>query len=134
MSSLYDNINSNDLNSNKEYSRLYAPQLTRTRQIYKGPRDSEKVNLEINQILFDINWINEKIEALKLAQEDIVNVFEHGGNGGSDYPDLADAEVYSVQLSSSSDFMLLSLEELQYGVAEIVEFIQDFMNGIYTDG
>lgn len=151
MSSFYDNIDSNDTESNKEYSRVYAPQFTRTRQIYKGPRDSEKVNLEINQILFDINQINEAIEAIKSAQESVMDGFENGhnpfitGDEPSVYPEIdVPGQTFNYYLDDTKTpdyiaieggaYILLSVEQLQTRIAVLLEFLNIFISGEYTNG
>lgn len=97
-STLYDDINSNDLESNKEYCRLYQPNLTVTRQPYKGVRDSEKINLEINQILFDLTYIQSQIEEIQSLQEQINEVLSNGyiPTDGSTWPFItSNSDVYS---------------------------------------
>ncbi len=140
MSELYDRINSNSLESNKEYLTLYAPNFTRTRQIYKGPRDSEKVNLEINQMLWDLHNINDRIEYIKTTQEDIMSAFENGYVADDpdlvddQYPNVPDATMYQVVTNSTVSFTFLAIEELQYKATEFIEFINDYANGVYTNG
>jgi hypothetical protein len=107
-SSLYDNINSNDLESNKEYSRLYQPNLTVTRQTYKGKRDSEKVNLEINQIMFDLLYIQSQIEEIERVQEEVYTALRDGyiPVDGSEWPYITDdSEFYNQGTIADLDIM-----------------------------
>jgi hypothetical protein len=53
---------------NKE-DNIYQPQLSRSRQIYRGPRESQKQNLEQDQFLYDVAKLQQRIleaEALLL--------------------------------------------------------------------
>lgn len=133
MSEFYDNIDSNDTESNKEYSRMYQPNFTRTRQTYKGTRDSEKINLEINQVMFDIYSINEKIQVIKQAQEDVMDSLENGYvaeyEDGWPYLD-EDAQSYWSGYSTYVDFVLYALEDLQEQVVIYTNFLHNYMNGI----
>jgi hypothetical protein len=43
-------------------SFIYQPNMSRSRQRYRGPRDSQKINLEISQFLYDLNNINKKTD------------------------------------------------------------------------
>ena len=43
---------------------FYEPASSRSRQRYRGARESYKVNLEISSFLFDINNINKKMNNL----------------------------------------------------------------------
>lgn len=43
---------------------IYQPNFSRSRQRYRGNRESAKINLEISQFVFDINNIYNKINAL----------------------------------------------------------------------
>jgi hypothetical protein len=45
---------------NKE-DNIYQPQLSRSRQIYRGPRESQKQNLEQDQFLYDIAKLQKRI-------------------------------------------------------------------------
>lgn len=40
---------------------MYEPAFKRSRQRYRGSRESYKVNLEISQFLFDVNNIDKKL-------------------------------------------------------------------------
>lgn len=113
-STLYDNINSNNLESNKEYGRLYQPNLTVTRQAYKGVRDSEKINLEINQILFDLTYIQSQIEEIRILQEQINEIVTYGyvATDGSSWPFItSDSDIYSGVSDINLNFELHSLED-----------------------
>ena len=45
-------------------SWFYQPNLSRSRQRYRGTRESAKLNLEIQQFLYDVYRINSKSDAL----------------------------------------------------------------------
>lgn len=45
---------------NKE-DNIYQPQLSRSRQIYRGPRESQKQNLEQDQFLYDVAKLQQRI-------------------------------------------------------------------------
>ncbi len=77
-SPLYENIDSNDIESRKEYSRMYQPNFTRSRQIYRGPRDSEKTNLEIQQLAYDLALANTQLNQIHAINRDFVSVLEEG--------------------------------------------------------
>ena len=48
----------------REIKRIVQPLFSRYRNTFRGPRDSEKQNLEMNKILIDIKRLEEKINIL----------------------------------------------------------------------
>ena len=48
----------------------YVPNLVRWRQRYRGPRESQKINQEISQILYDLYQANQRINVLFEQMED----------------------------------------------------------------
>lgn len=58
---------------------LDAPQYTRLKQRYRGPRESYKANLEINQLLHSVAKLNEVYDLFQAEFEDIGSVFLSGG-------------------------------------------------------
>ena len=53
-----------------EIKRIIQPLYERYRNIYRGPRSSEKENLEMNKIYIDLKRLDEKIDYLN----NIINV------------------------------------------------------------
>lgn len=43
---------------------VYQPNFVRSRHRFRGPRESQKINLEINQILYDTHSLDKKQAAL----------------------------------------------------------------------
>lgn len=91
-SPLYDNIDSNDIESRKEYSRMYQPNFTRSRQIYRGPRDSEKTNLEIQQLAYDLAYVHAQLNHIQDISKDFSLMLEEGLGYDREYiwADLSD--------------------------------------------
>lgn len=56
-----------------------APQLTRVRHRYRGPRESEKINLEINQLAFSIRRLYEMYKAISDEFANDVQLLTEGG-------------------------------------------------------
>lgn len=56
------------------------PQLQRARQRYRGPRNSERINLEAAQFLYDVSRIHER---LNNVQTDFKNALSLLANGGT---------------------------------------------------
>ena len=52
---------------------LRQPNLIRQRHRFQGPRESEKINLEINQIKYDLMNINRK---LAVVEEEVYELFD----------------------------------------------------------
>lgn len=48
-------------NEHNKEENIFQPQLSRSRQIYRGPRESQKQNLEQDQFLYDIAKIQKRI-------------------------------------------------------------------------
>lgn len=115
---LYDKIDSNDLDSNKEYSRFYQPNFTRSRQYYRSPRESGKVNLEINQLLYDLTRLKKITDDYIDSQKEIMESFTDGFEAGDDkWPNLASdtkAKCKTYQDAGVSDvFSFYGLQEIQ---------------------
>jgi hypothetical protein len=59
-----------------------APQYTRNRHRFRGPRESEKINLEINQTLFSIKKLYEKNEKFRDNFINHATLLLGGGDSG----------------------------------------------------
>lgn len=58
-----------------EIKRIIQPLFQRYRNTYRGPRSSEKENLEMNKILIDLKRLDEKIDNLNNQSYDDVRIF-----------------------------------------------------------
>lgn len=56
-----------------------APQMTITRQRYRGPRESEKINLEMNQLAFSIKRLYERYDQLAADFVEDASILLEGG-------------------------------------------------------
>lgn len=57
---------------------LYQPQLTRWRHPYRGPRRSEKINQEINQIYYDLARVMQRSTILNQTIKDLTDKLYNG--------------------------------------------------------
>lgn len=55
--------------------RFIQPLFQRLRAIYKGPRQSQKENLEMNKFLVDVSFLDEKADNLNNSVYDNVRIF-----------------------------------------------------------
>lgn len=58
---------------------LDAPQYTRPNHRYRGPRESSKVNLEIDQLVYSIAKLSETYDLFQQEFEGMGSVFVNGG-------------------------------------------------------
>jgi hypothetical protein len=82
----------------------------------------------------DIFSLNERIETIKATQLEVMSTFENGYSGEEGvYPDLPNAEAYDYVVGYT-DMLVYALEELQAQASEFLIFLNDYTNGLYTDG
>jgi hypothetical protein len=104
MTDLYDKIN-----ANKQVKDLKQPNLTRQRHRFKGPRESQKVNLEIDQIRYDLLNYKRQIEEF---EEALHAFYEEVLNGTSYYLPIAVSDFFRARLHRDlSDYALPPTEE-----------------------
>ena len=92
-------------------SFVYQPNMSRSRQRYRGPRDSQKINLEISQFLYDVNNINKKTDEFTLMTLRYAAYVARG------------TIIDNISYSGTSDNVLI-------GVLEMASEIEDLKNRI----
>lgn len=86
---------------------LNAPQYTRTKQRYRGPRESYKINLEISQLLYSLAGLSEQYENFQEELTDIGAQFLDGG------------ELSNVLDSDGDPVVILGLNEIAAKIAQL---------------
>jgi hypothetical protein len=118
---------------------MYQPNFTRTRQIYRGPRNSEKTNLEIQQIAYDLACTDAKLNEIDTKRKEIFSIAEDGFDEDKTYTwaDVSDPiELYIDQLDAVVDVtpdsfyeiiteLYRSYEESKRLLAAIVRYSQE---------
>lgn len=117
----YDNIDSNDLDSLKEYSRYYQPNFTINRHIYRGPRESEKINLEIQQLAYDLAIILSMLQT-NIDEQLKYSNFYYDGTNDDDINELIAAITYdgSTPVFYSIDELASALNILEHMIKRIL--------------
>lgn len=94
---------------------IYQPNFSRSRQRYRGNRESAKINLEISQFVFDINNINKKIQDLLETTLRFSAYIARGATiEGVEYSPLGDNEMIGlVQMSSEVEDLKNRIQEME---------------------
>lgn len=68
--------------------KLIQPNLIRSRAAYRSPINSEMINLEAEQIRFDLSMLRAQLESVRLMIEDDLRLVLEGGTatGGNTFP------------------------------------------------
>lgn len=85
--------------------QLLQPQSLRSRSRYRGPRESDKTNLEISQMTYDIVRLYTLMDDLDTTLEEHIAVLDEGG-------DPTGPSIYSVESVSWSELADLTWGEL----------------------
>lgn len=104
-----------------EYERdywVYQPGFVRSRQIFRGPRDSFRINQEIQQTLFDLNRINVQYDDTLSLYDDYVELLEDGTEA------LDDLEVNWQDDDVEEGVELLGLKDLNMLLEKIRDRIE----------
>lgn len=110
--------NSSILYSLPSLVKLYfaQPQLIRTRQRYRGQKESYKFNLEIGQLRFDTIKLIEKYINMEAAHEiDISNLYDGVAFDNIQYTD------YELSTPSDSDVLLEGIDSLSERVNRLTQ-------------
>jgi len=92
---------------------IYQPNFSRSRQRYRGNRDSAKINLEISQFVFDVHNIDKKIKDL-LQTTMRFNAYVVRG-----------ATIEGAQYSGTQDNQMIGLLEMSSEIEDLKNRIQE---------
>ncbi len=115
-----------------EYERdywVYQPAFVRSRHIFRGPRDSFKINQEIQQTLFDLNRLNVQYDDTLELYDDYTALLEDGTDSLEDLEvNWQDDDVEEVvSLIGLNDLSML-LERIRDRI-EFLEYYREIMSG-----
>lgn len=113
----YDLIDVNSLESLADLRRSYLPNYTRTRHTYRGPRKSEKVNLDIYQTNYEILKLKKdlaQLVELTVAIDEVVSSGEF----------FADVQFYNSEDEATYSYDVVGIDSLIKAIAPLLARIK----------
>lgn len=93
---------------------LYEPSSSRSRQRYRGPRESYKINLEISSFLFDVKNINKKMNQLIQSSLRYAAYISRGADlDGASYADSFTSLIGVLDMSSQVEDLKNRITEME---------------------
>lgn len=110
---------------------IYQPQISRSRQIYRGPRETKKQNLEQDQFLHDVAKLRKRIlEAEQLLSTMSASMYFHTPSVPNTEPKepFFPAGYYNILLEQEKELLLTDTVDLSSQVFRLLAKIKRFEN------